>query len=159
VDEDCTFTQFEFLVTNIDECFCPMCPSWPVTLSEHSARSAAWQNICADWSLQEPCPMPGCLDPGDTLCVEQICVDADLAGGSCSDNILCAALPPECPEGLTPVELNGCWGCGYPETCTCDDGQLVECKMLPPTCTEGTILAEQSACYACVDPMTCAPPK
>ena len=79
--------------------------------------------------------------------------------GCPTDGVACMMAQPECPEGLTPVELDGCWGCGYPETCSCSDGSPTLCDMLPPTCADGEILAEQGGCYVCVDPMTCAPPK
>jgi len=218
--DECTFTEFETMVSNIDECFCPMCPTWPVTVEEHNARSSAWQQHCGQWSIDEPCPMPGCLDPGEAICDKGECVDAPTGcmttgckgeicaaeevfstcqvedwyaclelttcgnfglDGTCgwemndayqacldsfeepagcpTDGVLCKKAVPECPEGLTPVQNGVCWGCGYPETCSCDDGSETLCDMVPPTCVGPSILAEQGGCYLCVDPMTCAPPK
>jgi eight-cysteine-cluster-containing protein len=90
-----------------------------------------------------------------TACVDE----AEEPVGCSTAGVTCMMAPPVCPEGLTPVELNDCWGCGYPDTCSCSDGSPNVCDMVPPTCAEGTILAEQGGCFVCVDPMTCAPPK
>jgi hypothetical protein len=79
--------------------------------------------------------------------------------GCPTDDVQCKSLPPECPEGLTPVQNGDCWGCGYPNTCSCDDGQPALCDMVPPDCVNDEVLAEQGGCYVCVDPMTCDPVK
>ena len=221
VAEDCTFTQYKALVTSEEQCFCPMCPTIPVTVAEHNARAKAWDEHCGDWAIQEPCPVPGCTDPGEatcsagqcvaeekpqkcmaTGCSGEICAEMEMmstcdvepwyaclelttcgsfadGGGcgwelndafiacmeemgkgdppTCAEDVVCLSMPPICPEGLTPVSNGGgCWGgCGFPETCSCDDGSLLTCKKAEPVCTEDTVLAVQNGCYECVDPMTC----
>ena len=40
-DDECTFTQYDILVTDESECYCPICPTLPVTNAEHNARYAA----------------------------------------------------------------------------------------------------------------------
>ena len=217
-NDECTFTQYDILVTDESECFCPICPTLPVTNAEHNARYAAWQEHCGQWADKNPCPVPGCLDPGEAVCSEGQCVEAPAEcittgcsseicsdmemmstcdiqpwygcleltscgnygeNGTCAwemnpdfeacldsyeepqgcplDGVLCKKAVPECPEGLTPVQVGTCYGCGYPSTCSCDDGQPALCDMVPPECGEGEILAQQGGCFSCVDPMTCAP--
>ena len=219
-DDECTFTKYSMMVTQESDCFCPMCPFWPVSNAEHNARHSAWSEHCSQWELENPCPVPSCMDPGETVCMEgqcveapgdcfttgcsaEICADMEIMStcdiqpwyaclemtscgnfgenGTCAwemttefeaclmsfeeppacptDGVMCKAMPPECPEGLTPVQDGICWGCGFPNTCSCDDGQPALCDMIPPGCAEDEVLATQGGCYLCVDPMTCAPPK
>lgn len=156
-DADCTFTKFESLVTNTDECFCAMCPNWPVNKPTHAARAAAWEQHCNQWSMDKPCPMPSCADPGPIACENSQCVAAsDPPPSQCDTNVFCDGPVPDCKAPLIPVNKDGCWGCGHPDTCTCSDGPA-SCLMIPPVCAEGMELATIDGCYQCVNPITCEP--
>jgi hypothetical protein len=104
--------------------------------------------------------MPACIDPGPALCDMGQCYKEDEINKDCAQDILCDGIPPVCKAPLIPVNDGaGCWACGYPKTCNCDDGSILMCKMAEPECTDGTVLAIQDTCYKCVNPMTCATPK
>jgi hypothetical protein len=158
-DGDCFVSKYEFMVTNIDDCFCEMCPNWAMPLSEHKARETAWVATCKQWSDDEPCPIPGCLEPGPAVCdAAGQCVLS--SANKCAEGVLCKMTPPKCKPPLVPVADGACWGgCGYPETCSCDDGAPLVCDGLVPVCPKGTVVAVQKGCHECVDPMTCGAPK
>ena len=79
----------------------------------------------------------------------------DCEAPSCPGDVLCLDAAPVCAPPLIAIPKDGCWGCGYPETCSCDDGPVM-CAAMPPTCPAGTIVAAQGGCWACVDPLTCS---
>ena len=150
-DADCTDTEVYAFVDGPDDCYCPKCPTVPVTQSVAGANLASWQEHCTGWVAQNPCPEIDCQDPGPTLCKAETCV---FVKDACPGQTECNTPPPACPDGLIPVVKEGCWGCGYPQTCSCSDGPAI-CPSIPPQCPEGTELAEQGGCFECVDPMTC----
>ena len=155
-DGECMLTAFDTLVTSVDDCFCPMCPNWSVSQAEHQAREAAWNDICSDWAKENPCPVPKCQPPGEPICVQGQC---DIQPASCTDGVMCFGLPLDCKEPFVSVAKDGCWACGYPETCSCSIAETPTCKKMTPNCPEGTELAVQGdtnfSCWACVDPLTC----
>ena len=85
------------------------------------------------------------------------CGDITPPSQECSFDVECDTDPPECTEPLVALNKGGCWGCGYPLTCTCSDGTQSDCKQQIPICPEGAEMAVQEGCPICVDPMTCAP--
>jgi hypothetical protein len=156
-NDDCIFTSYESLVTNTEQCFCPMCDEWPVNKPTHDNRKAAWYEHCEAWALDKPCPTPSCVDPGPIVCENSQCIAApDPPPSQCDTDVVCDGPTPDCKAPLIPVNKNGCWGCGHPDTCTCSDGPA-DCLVIPPNCEEGLELATIDGCYLCVNSFTCEP--
>jgi hypothetical protein len=155
-DDECVLTAYDTLVESVDDCFCPMCPNWSVSKAEHQARKDAWNQVCADWEKENPCPSPKCAAPGDPICVQGQC---EIAPSSCEEGITCFGLPLDCKAPFVSVAKDQCWACGYPETCSCSIAETPTCKMMTPNCPPGSELAVQGdanfSCWACVDPYTC----
>jgi len=161
-DDDCTVTQYDAIAINEDECYlisdaCPVCAQWAVTKAVHEERVAAWDQYCAEWYNQNPCPDPGCSDPGTPVCEDGTCTLNPAPPVQCDVNVSCDQDPPKCPEPLVPVNKNGCWGCAYADTCTCSDGSDITCTMQSPICPGDLELAVQGGCYLCVNAATCEP--
>jgi hypothetical protein len=157
-DDECVATKYEILVTSVNDCFCPMCPEFPATAAEAAARKAAWTEICTAWEAESPCPSPKCANPGTPSCEEGQCVLTQEEEG-CDGLLICDSEPIDCKLPFISVVKDGCWACGYPETCTCSISEWPTCKMATPNCPPGTELAVQGegnwSCWACVDPLTC----
>ena len=118
--------------------------------------------------LSGPCP-PGFACPAVCFGECKDAADDDGDNDQCGDGTpaLCAALPPECPDGQFSPVINHCWGpCVDVDECfdpppfgECTDGSVAICEIVPPTCPEGTVVSVQNGCFGpCVDPETCEPP-
>jgi len=158
-DADCIFTQFKTLITSTDECYCPYaegCPALPVNKATHDARQAAFQEHCSEWYKDAKCTEPDCALP-PIACENSQCVAApDPPPSQCDTNVFCDGPVPDCAAPLIPVNKDGCWGCGHPDTCTCSNGPAT-CFMNPPVCDEGMEMATIDGCFQCVNPITCQP--
>ena len=159
-DEGCMATPYQILVTDVSECFCPMCASWPATLEQHQARQSAWNAICTEWEIQNPCPSPKCANPGTPTCVDGQC--QLIKDDPCEGELICDSLPLDCQAPFMTLIKDGCWACGYPDTCSCSMAETPTCKSPVPECPAGSIVAIQGedpsyTCYECVDPNTCQP--
>ncbi len=99
---------------------------------------------CAPCNCGAPAPRPEgvCVDAqvqeceSDTDCPGGYCVfdcdGSDACGSRCiplgcddGSDVLCDALPPECPEGLIVAARGGCWACVDPQSCE-EPGQTCE---------------------------------
>ena len=112
------------------------------------------------WSSAECAPDEGCVGIQACQCGASCknigpgkCT-ADPPAGACSVFLSCEEAAPTCAPPLVPTNKNGCWSCGFPDTCTCSDSFAV-CLSLPPDCPDGQEVAVKSGCWACVDPITC----
>ena len=155
-DAGCLLTQFTASVASTDDCFCPGCPSLAVNQPTHNARQAAWVEHCSQWAKDQPCPVADCA-PGSAICDNNQCIATDdPPPAQCDTNVACDGPKPLCKAPLIPVNKDGCWGCGHPESCTCSDGPAT-CFMAPPDCAPGLELATIDGCYQCVNPISCVP--
>ena len=114
-------------------------------------------NVCGRSSREASCGCDfQCQIWGD-CCPDFLVYCADMAPPSeeCSFDVDCTDEPTECAAPLVALNKGGCWGCGYPITCTCSDGTNATCNSQIPVCNEGQELAVQEGCYACVDPINC----
>ena len=101
-------------------------------------------------------PNPNCADDGacDDVCWGQCVPDGGGAGTCTSSEILCDALPPECPAGTVPGILNGCWS-GYCipfDACDppIDPGSCHEpvvCTAAEPKCPQGSVAGRANGCF------------
>jgi hypothetical protein len=135
----------------------------PATLCDEGASL-----VCGDELGEDPNTLYDCNENDPVL--EEVCeygckpgtVDesATCETSACSADITCDDPEPFCVPPLVLANKSGCWGCAFPETCSCSDSELAECKLPPPECPENLELAIQDPgngkpCYVCVDPITC----
>ena len=153
-DADCVMSAFVAPIQSAADCYCPMCPTAPLSATEDAQRAAAWVELC-EGTLS--CPAVKCKAPPEVVCDQEQCIEA-------TPTLICPP-PQDCAKATTPacvpplleMSIGECKnGCGYPETCSCSDGSDGG-KKPQPACDQGATIATQGSLYVCVDPVTCQP--
>jgi hypothetical protein len=77
--------------------------------SQHDNCRAVHANACPDSN-----EAPGLYDPSPCVGYFKTCLPETAPPnlGTCYDDVVCRALPPECPVGTLPGVVDGCWS-GY----------------------------------------------
>lgn len=72
--EDCQNCTWGQPVASVADCYCPICPSTPLTKTECVKNQADWQTHCTTWAETNPCPVPRCLPLAEPLCEDSVCI-------------------------------------------------------------------------------------
>lgn len=95
-DGECTHCSYEYGPKAVEDCYCPLCPVYPMSEAQCSANANSWNKVCGEWAAENPCPVAACIAPPEALCVDGECVSDPCALISCE--------VPACPEDqwITP---------------------------------------------------------
>lgn len=69
--QNCTWGQ---PVASVADCYCPICPSTPLSKTECVKNQADWATHCTTWAETNPCPVPRCLPLAAPICEDSVCV-------------------------------------------------------------------------------------
>lgn len=113
--EDCQNCIWGQPVASVADCYCPICPSYPLSKTECTKNQADWTTHCTTWAETNPCPVPRCLPLAEPICEDAVCVANPNA---CVDSAECGTCrfpkapksPADCvcPTCPAPANITHC---------------------------------------------------
>lgn len=137
--EDCQNCTWGQPVASVDDCYCPICPSTPLTRTECVKNQADWEAHCTTWAETNPCPVPRCLPLAEPLCEESTCVANPNACFDSADCGTCrfptapkSSADCACPTCPTPTNITHCEAIELAIADHCADFDFESCPL--PAC-------------------------
>ncbi|HRE88268.1 MAG TPA: hypothetical protein PK095_03925 [Myxococcota bacterium] len=138
-DEDCQNCTWGQPVASVDDCYCPLCPSYPLSKTECTKNQADWETHCSTWAETNPCPVPRCLVTAAPLCDEGQCI-ANPNGCFESDDCGTCRFPTApkspsdcaCPTCPAPANITHCEAIENAIAEHCSDFDFESCPL--PNC-------------------------
>jgi hypothetical protein len=136
---DCGLCTYGSTVTGPDDCFCPICPSHPLSTAQCELNTTAWNTHCTAWYEETTCPMPICMPTAAATCNEggqcmrdpNACFD----GGDCTTCRFGTAprAPSQCacPGCPVPTSLTHCEAIEEAVSEHCPDFDFEACPVPP----------------------------
>jgi hypothetical protein len=137
--EDCQNCTFGLPVASVSDCYCPICPSYPLGKTECTKNQADWETHCTTWAETNPCPVPRCLPLAAPICEDSVCVANPNA---CVDSADCGTCrfptapksPSDCacPTCPAPANITHCEAIENAIVEHCSDFDFESCPL--PNC-------------------------
>lgn len=137
--EDCQNCTWGQPVASVADCYCPICPSTPLSKSECVKNQADWATHCTTWAETNPCPVPRCLPLAEPICEDSVCVANPNACFDSADCGTCrfpkapkSSADCACPTCPAPANITHCEAIENAIAEHCSDFDFESCPL--PNC-------------------------
>lgn len=137
---ECANCVYGAPVTRVEDCYCPVCPTYPMSAAQCADNRTGWEQHCTEWAANNPCPVPRCIPLAAPVCDDGGQCQANPDG--CFDSSECGSCrfsePPRgpsecaCPGCPVPTSITHCEAIEQAVTEHCADFDFEACPL--PSC-------------------------